>query len=48
MVHRYPTIWEGLSKEMGCGLPRLTLVDDEPAYRQSLTLRGLKALAVTF
>jgi cytochrome P450 len=29
-------------------LPRLTLVDDEPEYRQSLTLRGLKALPVTF
>ena len=29
-------------------LPRLTLVDDEPEHRQSLTLRGLKALPVTF
>jgi cytochrome P450 len=29
-------------------LPRLALVDDEPEYRQSLTLRGLKALPVTF
>ncbi len=29
-------------------LPRLALVDDEPAHRQSLTLRGLKALPVTF
>jgi cytochrome P450 len=29
-------------------LPRLTLVDAEPEYRQSLTLRGLKALPVTF
>jgi pimeloyl-[acyl-carrier protein] synthase len=29
-------------------LPGLALVDDEPEYRQSLTLRGLKALPVTF
>ena len=29
-------------------LPRLALVDAEPEYRQSLTLRGLKALPVTF
>jgi cytochrome P450 len=29
-------------------LPRLALVDEEPEYRQSLTLRGLKALPVTF
>jgi pimeloyl-[acyl-carrier protein] synthase len=29
-------------------LPRLKLVGDEPEYRQSLTLRGLKALPVTF
>jgi cytochrome P450 len=29
-------------------LPRLALVDDEPEYRQSLTLRGLKALPVIF
>jgi len=29
-------------------LPRLALVDDEPEHRQSLTLRGLKALPVTF
>jgi len=29
-------------------LPRLALVDAEPEHRQSLTLRGLKALPVTF
>jgi cytochrome P450 len=29
-------------------LPRLALVDAEPEYRQSLTLRGLKALPVRF
>jgi cytochrome P450 len=29
-------------------LPRLALVNDEPEHRQSLTLRGLKALPVTF
>jgi cytochrome P450 len=29
-------------------LPGLALVDAEPEYRQSLTLRGLKALPVTF
>jgi cytochrome P450 len=29
-------------------LPRLALVNDEPEHRQSLTLRGLKALTVTF
>ena len=29
-------------------LPRLALVNDEPEHRQSLTLRGLKALSVTF
>lgn len=29
-------------------LPRLALADDEPEHRQSLTLRGLKALPVTF
>ena len=29
-------------------LPRLALASDEPEHRQSLTLRGLKALPVTF
>jgi cytochrome P450 len=29
-------------------LPRLALVNDEPEHRQSLTIRGLKALPVTF
>jgi cytochrome P450 len=29
-------------------LPRLALVNDEPEHRQSLTLRGLKALPVSF
>src|SRR6185295_10484345 len=29
-------------------MPRLALVNDEPEHRQSLTIRGLKALPVTF
>jgi cytochrome P450 len=29
-------------------LPKLELVTDEPEYRQSLTLRGLKTLQVRF
>ncbi|MBI1737574.1 MAG: cytochrome P450 [Candidatus Rokubacteria bacterium] len=29
-------------------LPKLALATDTPAYRQSLTLRGLKSLPVTF